>query len=214
MKSFYDLTTPEKIALTGEQIEYYAKLECANRGIIIPLKPVSSPLVIDAPKTDFYSVSYEGRYWLSQDDAKLYADLIARSYNSATQAGYTYATRRNNGTQEIKISQMFTDSEYEGMREKLIENDNINREWKDYNNGVKEYLDVVKEIVNEVSDLVYYDGRENHYDRVFNEYVELAENDAKVGYSFFEKAYKNAQLPEVDREVVDKILEKAKPKED
>ena len=41
MKTFFDLSAEEKVALTAEQLQYYAKIDCANRGIIIPQKPIS-----------------------------------------------------------------------------------------------------------------------------------------------------------------------------
>ena len=42
MKTFYDLTEEEKVLLTSEQVQYYTRIDCANRGIIIPQKPINS----------------------------------------------------------------------------------------------------------------------------------------------------------------------------
>lgn len=209
-KSFYDLSKEDKIKLDYDRIQYYAKLECANRGIIIPLKPISEIVSVPEPTEQFYSFGYEGVLFDNEADANLYAELKNKSY-STTSVGKHYCAKRSSPTSDLKISKYYTHEEAKEMKGVLDSNSEAEKEWKSYNDGLKEYNQVVDEISTEVNELNYYQSRENHFDKIYADYLELAENDIQIAYTFFKKAYANAQLSDVDSEIVKTMLSDKEP---
>jgi hypothetical protein len=58
----------------------------------------------------------------------------------------------------------------------------------------------------EIKDINYVNSRKEHYGKVYNDYLDLAEGNEKTAYTFFSKAYATLSLSDVDREIVDAIL--------
>jgi len=75
MKRFNELTNEEKVVLTSEQVEYYAKLDCANRGIVIPQKPINQLKDVIKPSEKYYQVGWESFVFKTEQDAQEYVDI-------------------------------------------------------------------------------------------------------------------------------------------
>ena len=58
----------------------------------------------------------------------------------------------------------------------------------------------------EIGEIQFYNKRLEFYDKVYQDYIELAGGLKDIAYTFFDKAYKTANLTEIDREIVDNIL--------
>jgi hypothetical protein len=80
MKTFDQLTEEEKVGLTTEQVQYYARLGCANRGIIIPQKPISQVQSVTPATEKYYVVGYESFAFSTEADAQNYIDSKAKSF--------------------------------------------------------------------------------------------------------------------------------------
>ena len=74
MITFDQLTKEEKILLTEEQVNYYAKLDCANQGLIIPQKPINELKLVATPTQKFYQVGYESFVFETEQEAQDYID--------------------------------------------------------------------------------------------------------------------------------------------
>ena len=58
----------------------------------------------------------------------------------------------------------------------------------------------------EIGEIQFYNKRLEFYNKVYQDYVELAGGLNDVAYTFFDKAYRTANLSDVDRKIVDSIL--------
>jgi len=212
MKTFYDLNDEEKISLSDEQVEYYARVECANRGIVMPIKPVGELKEVQPPTTKFYTVGYDSKLFLKESDAELYCELIyvtalsshniGKDYETNTQ----YAKKQVDRKQEIKSNLFYTEEEAISLKEILQHNADLKSEIKKYNEANASFLEIQQNIFAEISEISYKKSRLTHFLKIYDDYVVLAESNLQVAYSFFEKAYKNAQLSDIDSEVVSEIL--------
>lgn len=212
MKTFYDLNDEQKIALSNEQVEYYARIECANRGIVMPIKPVGELKEVQPPTTKFYTVGYESKLFEKESDAELYCKLICATALSAHSIGKDYETntqyakKQVDRKQEIKSNLFYTEEEAIFLKEVLQYNSDLKSELKKYNEANEAFLGIQQDIFNEISEISYKNARLSHFLKIYDDYVVLAEDNLQVAYSFFEKAYKKAQLSDIDSEVVSEIL--------
>ena len=92
MKTFYDLQEDEKAILTEEKVSYYAKLECANKGVIIPQKPISEIKEIKPPTKKCYTIGYESIAFETEADAQAYLDAKNKSFKIRS-IGNNYDTK-------------------------------------------------------------------------------------------------------------------------
>ena len=92
MKTFNDLTEEEKVTLTSAQVEYYAKVDCANRGIIIPQKPISEVQQVASPTEKYYIVGYESFVFETEADAQNYIDFKSKRFKIAS-IGSNYSNK-------------------------------------------------------------------------------------------------------------------------
>jgi len=211
MKTFYDLTKEEKVSLTTEQVQYYARLDCANQGIIIPQKPISETKPVIEPTTKFYSVGYESVYFDNEAAVEAYIALLAHSYivkgmTNDYSSKSQYGVKRDTTNSEPKITLLYTTEEAKEIKDVLISNTQTKKEWNEYNEALKEYNNIVDSMWEEVRDINYVNSRKEYYNKVYNDYLELAEGNNKTAYTFFSKAYATLSLSDVDREIVDSIL--------
>jgi len=147
MKTFYDLNDEEKISLSDEQVEYYARVECANRGIVMPIKPVGELKEVQPPTTKFYTVGYDSKLFLKESDAELYCELIyvtalsshniGKDYETNTQ----YAKKQVDRKQEIKSNLFYTEEEAISLKEILQHNADLKSEIKKYNEANASFLE-------------------------------------------------------------------------
>ena len=79
MKTFDQLTKEEKVTLTGEEVQYYAKIDCANRGIIIPQKPINTIKDVIPPTQKYYQVGYESFVFETDKEAQDYIDAKGKA---------------------------------------------------------------------------------------------------------------------------------------
>lgn len=212
MKTFYDLTDEEKMNLTEDQIIYYAKLECAQRGIIVPLKPVNELKEFKTPSKKFYQVGYESFVFETEEDAQKYVDIITKAltvkrlgnnYNSKDQ----YVTTINTAT-EIKSITLYTEEEAKNVKSDVLYNESLTNQITTFEKANMEFNLIVKELKDCVEEFLYYSGRVDYYGKVFEEYLTLAEGNHEMAQTFFNKAYSSARLSEVDAEIVAKLIKK------
>lgn len=211
MKTFKDLTNEEKVALTTEQVQYYARIDCANKGIIIPQKPINNLKEVAPPTQKYYQVGYESFVFDTDSQAQEYIDArdkafqiksIGNGYDSKNQ----YISDRNSGYKEIKSIVLYTKEEATDLKSVLEYNAETSKEWKDYEESLSKYDEIERYIWDEIQEISYYNSRKAYYDKVYSDYLELAENNEKIAYTFFDKAYRNLSLSDIDREIVDEML--------
>lgn len=211
MRKFDDLSTEEKLALTAEKVQYYAKIDCANRGIIIPQKPISEVQEVAKPTGKYYTVGYESFAFETEADAQNYIDAKAKSfkicsigndYNNKSQ----YVGAPTEDFKEIKTIILYTAEEARELKDTLTTNSEASKEWTSYNNSLKQYNDIVNGMWDEIKDINYVNSRKEYYDKVYNDYLDLAEGNNKTAFTFFSKAYSTISLNHIDRNIVDLIL--------
>lgn len=211
MKTFYDLTDEEKISLTENQVQYYAKLDCANQGIIIPQKPINNLKEVQPPTQKFYQVGYESIVFETEQDAQDYVNAkqkgfsttyIGDSYNSREQ----YTNKAVNDVGDIKSIVLYTKEEAIGLKQTIKYNQETQKEWDEYNKALENYNNIERNIWSEIEDIKFYNSRQEYYQKVYDDYTELANGDLLTAHKFFEKAYKNADLTDIDKEIVDAII--------
>ena len=211
MKTFSELSAEEKVELTTEQVQYYAKLDCANRGVIIPQKPINTIKDVIPPTQKYYQVGYESFVFETEKEAQDYIDAkskalqvksIGNNYDSKNQ----YVSERNSDYKEFKSIILYSKEEAVELKTVLEYNAETSKEWKDYNESLTKYNEIESGIWDEIQEISFKNSRENFYDTVYLAYLLLAENSHKVAYTFFDKAYRNLSLSDLDREIVDGIL--------
>lgn len=212
MKTFYDLTDEEKMNLTEDQIIYYAKLEGAQRGTIIPLKPVNELKEFKTPSKKFYQVGYESFVFETEEDAQKYVDIIAKTL-TVKRLGNNYGSKdlyvtTRDTTTEIKLITLYTEEEMKNVKSDLLYNESLTNEITAFEEANKEFNLIGEELKNCVEELLYYSGRVDYYGKVFEEYLTLAEGNHEMAQTFFNKAYSSARLSEVDAEIVAKMIKK------
>ena len=211
MKTFDQLTRGEQKVLTEEQVNYYARLECANRGIIIPQKPINKEKTVKEPSEKFYSVDYESFVFSSDQEAKDYIDarkkgLRVSSFGNSYVSNTPQYTKKDNYTGRIETKLFYSEDEAKELKDILSYNTEATKEWEEYNKSLKEYNDIVSWICSEINDINHYDSRIEYYEKIYISYLELAENNNSVAHTFFTKAYKDISLNDIDRDIVDKII--------
>lgn len=211
MKTFDQLTPEEKVILNSEQVQYYAKLECANRGIIIPQKPINEKKDINQPTQKYWQVGYESFVFETEIEAQNYIDVrnksfkirsVGNNYDNKNQ----YISERNKDYKEIKSIILYTKEEVTDLNDILIYNSEVSKEWNDYNDKMTIFNEIQNEFFEEIRELNYKNSRIDFYNKVYDEYLTLSEGNNDTAYMFFKKAYENIPLSDVDREVVDEFL--------
>ena len=211
MKTFYDLTKEEKVVLTEEQVNYYAKLDCANQGLIIPQKPINELKPVIAPTQKYYQIGYDSFVFETEQEAQDYIDAkgkafqvksIGNNYDNKNQ----FISEKVVDYKEIKSTILYTKEEAADLKSVLEYNAETEKEWKKYNESLKEFNSIVSSMWTEIYEIQFYNKRLEFYNKVYQDYVELAGGSNGVAYTFFDKAYRTANLSDVDREIVDSIL--------
>lgn len=211
MKTFYDLTSEEKVQLTAEQVQYYAKIDCANQGIIIPQKPINQLKSVVAPTQQYYQVGYESFVFESIEDAQNYIDAknksfqlksIGNSYDNKNQ----YVSERTSDYKEVKTISAYSKEESVDLKSVLEYNAEVSKELKAYEESLSKYNEIESSIWEEIQEINFRNSRIALYDKIYNDYLSLADGNEKIAYTFFDKAYRNISLSDIDREIVDEIL--------
>jgi len=210
MKTFNDLTKEEKVALTAEQVQYYAKIDCANRGVIIPQKPINELQIVTPPTQKYYQVGYESFVFETDKEAQDYIDaknkaLQTSSVNNSYDSN-RFISNKVNEQKEIKSTVLYTKEEASELKAILEYNAETSKEWKDYEESLTKYNEIERDIWDEINEINFRNSREIFYDKIYNDYLVLAKNNHKIAYMFFDKAYRNLSLSDIDREIVDEIL--------
>ena len=207
MKRFNELTREEKVVLTEEQLQHYAKLECAEKGIIIPQKPMQEVQKTPLPTTKFYSVGYNSFVFRTEQEAQDYADAISKALSVGTTSdNRSFIKGVYERSLDIKSQTVYNEEEYKLLRESLESNKEIQKEWETYNSQLSTFNSILEEMQYEIYDINHFNKRVDAYDKIYNDYLELAQGNAEIAHTFFSKAYKNADLDDVDRQVVNNIL--------
>jgi hypothetical protein len=210
MKTFDQLTREEKKVLTEEQVNYYARLECANRGIIIPQKPINNVKIVKEPSQKFYLVNYESFVFSAEQDAQDYIDARKKGLRACS-IGNSYTTqytKKDDYIGRIETKLLYSEDEAKELKDILSYNSETDKEWEEYTISLKEYNGIVSWIWEEINDINHYDSRIEYYNKIYNSYLELAENNDSVAHTFFTKAYKDISLNDIDREIVNKIIKR------
>lgn len=213
MKKIYiELTEEEKVKLTYEDILFYAKLECANAGIIIPQEPTNKTKEVLQPSKKYYQIYYDSIVFETEADAQNYLDLKKKSLKivgltNDYDTKKSYAKRYDNN-EEIKHVILYTESEGEDIKDILKYNEEVHKERKIYNNALSGLNSFTDKIWNEINEINFKKTRKEYYQKVFNEYLDLAQGNNETAITFFSKAYKNAQLTDIDSLIVLDILNK------
>lgn len=211
MKTFYDLTKEEKVVLTEEQVSYYAKLDCANQGLIIPQKPVNELKPVIAPTQKYYQIGYDSFVFETEQEAQDYIDAKGKAFQVKSVGNHydsknQYISDKVLDYKEIKSTILYTKEEAASLKSILEYNAETEKEWKTYNDSLKEFNSIVSSMWTEIYEIQFYNKRLEFYNKVYQDYVELAGGLNDVAYTFFDKAYRTANLSDVDREIVDSIL--------
>jgi len=211
MTRFDGLTNEEKIALTTEQVEYYAKLECAHRGIIIPQKPINELKEVLKPSQKFYQVGYESFVFETEQDAQDYIDaksksLQIKSIGNSYDAKNQYVSERSSDSKDIKTITLYSKEEGVTLKDILQYNSETSKEWSDYEKALADFKGIASDFWDEINEILFRNSRTAFYSKIYNDYLSLANGDLVIAFNFFEKAYRDANLTEVDREIVDEIL--------
>lgn len=213
MKTFYDLTNEEKVALDSEKVQYYARLECANRGIIIPQKPINNLKEVQPPTQKFYQIGYESVVFETEQEAQDYVDAkqkgfqisnMTSNYNSRE----SYISNRVKDNFEIKSTVLYTKEEAAELKDIIKYNQETQKEWDDYNKASAESMGIESDIWSEMQEINFHNSRVEYYDKVYKDYLELSGGSDEIAFTFFKKAYKDIDLSEIDREIVDAIIDR------
>ena len=218
MKTFSDLSREEKKVLTSEQVEYYSKIECALRGIIIPQKPVNNIKEVIPPTQKFYQIGYESFVFETEQDAQDYLDILSKSL-SVKSVGNSYGnpqyvSKRTDLNRDIKTTLLYSEAQAKELKDVLMYNAELEKEEKSYREALKEYNEINSWIWSEIEDINYYDSRVNHYNKILSDYIDLADGDVKIANTFFTKAYNNTSLDDIDSEIVKVIINNVSEVED
>lgn len=211
MKTFDQLTKEEKVTLTGEEVQYYAKIDCANRGIIIPQKPINTIKDVIPPTQKYYQVGYESFVFETDKEAQNYIDakgkaLQVKSIGNNYDDKNKYVSERNSDYKDFKSITLYSKEEATELKTILEYNAETSKEWKEYNESLSKYNEVEASIWEEINEINFRNSREMFYDKVYSDYLTLADDNHKIAYTFFDKAYRNISLNDLDREIVDEIL--------
>lgn len=211
MKTFDQLTKEEKVTLTGEEVQYYAKIDCANRGIIIPQKPINTIKDVIPPTQKYYQVGYESFVFETDKEAQDYIDakgkaLQVKSIGNSYDDKNKYVSERNSDYKDFKSITLYSKEEATELKTVLEYNAETSKEWKEYNESLFKYNEVEASIWEEINEINFRNSREMFYDKVYSDYLTLADDNHKIAYTFFDKAYRNISLNDLDRDIVDKIL--------
>jgi len=211
MKTFEDLLESEKVELTIEQVQYYAKIDCANKGIIIPQKPINQLKDVVAPTQNYFQVGYESFVFETMEDAQSYIDAKSKSFQIRS-IGNNYDNKsqfiseRTTDFKEIKTIVLYTKEESVELKTILEYNDEVSKELKEYSGSLSKYNEIESSIRDEIKEINYYNSRKKLYDKIYSDYLDLASGNNEIAFTFFDKAYRNVSLSDIDREVVDAIL--------
>ena len=211
MKTFDQLTKEEKVTLTGEEVQYYAKIDCANRGIIIPQKPINTIKDVIPPTQKYYQVGYESFVFETDKEAQDYIDakgkaLQVKSIGNSYDDKNKYVSERNSDYKDFKSITLYSKEEATELKTVLEYNAETSKEWKEYNESLFKYNEVEASIWEEINEINFRNSREMFYDKVYSDYLTLADDNHKIAYTFFDKAYRNISLNDLDRDIVDEIL--------
>lgn len=213
MRNFNNLTNEEKVVLTTEEVQYYARIDCANRGVIIPQKPISEVQIVASPTGKYYQIGYESFVFETEGDAQNYIDSKSKSFRvSSIGSNYDnknqYVGAPTEDYKEIKTITLYTAEEANSLKDILKANSEASKEWATYNNSLKEYNEIESSIWDEIKEISYKNSRVSYYDKVYSDYLELAGNNDSIAFTFFDKAYRNNSLSDIDREIVDEMLDR------
>lgn len=211
MKTFNELPNEEKVVLIEEQVTYYAKLDCAKRGIIIPQKPINELRKVVPPTQKFYQVGYESFVFETEAEAQDYIDsrakaLVIKSVGGNYDSKNQYVDVRNSDYKEIKSVVVYTKEESVELKDILTYNAETQKEWDNYYSSLKEYNEIIESIWEEIQEIKFKNSRVDFYNKVYNDYLELANGVGSIAMTFFSKAYKNADLTELDEEIVKEMI--------
>jgi ketol-acid reductoisomerase len=131
--------------------------------------------------------------------------LIQYGWETITEAlkhgGITNMMDRLNNPSKIEAFELA-----EELKDILFYNSETNKEWEEYNKSLREYNNILNWVWDEINDINHYDSRIEYYEKIYISYLELAENNNSVAHTFFTKAYKDISLNDIDRDIVDKII--------
>jgi hypothetical protein len=203
MRTYTELTKPELLALTSEEVEVYIQRELMSRGIVPPIEPpfISEPKV-DIPKTTYYALTegYGGvlAVFEKEEDALTVAamPILSTSYD------YNFGHEHQYVTEKRKLSVTPTEfsSKEDFERAKATHGQSV-REWKQnkeerekYQKDFKKTAAVREEVLTAVSEAGWEQRRAEQLVNQFHANVKLAEGDPNIAYNFLLKAVTQEEL--------------------
>lgn len=227
MKRYSELSTEEFIKLNDNEIEQLIKLECAYEGVILSPMP-EEPTYEEEPNADgpiAYKLSDISNIVVK--DKNILVDLIEflevnrpmlysidnmhigdKSFNIVTDL-----KRHNWGNErmefDIKRISTYDIKTVDSYKEKIRSNQTLTDKYKEDIKKWKEGRNGFDSIVREVHD-AYNNAisiNENKCDKLnqFKEYLDLADGDEDIAWTFFNKAY-----PNIEDNVIEYIKENIK----
>lgn len=198
MKILEDLTDPELVALTDEQVAHYCKLHAAEEGTAFPgpepltfaeQKPSQDVVVYTVCGAKFTdrTVAEEMQQWLLDHQS----DMVETDSN--WQVGtYAYFVKGFDGTLEISESTVYSAERYDTLRadiqgfsERKKVAEDATRAWGEAERAYKRVIEWVYEHVRAGRDR---ESKKTWNQERFDEYLALAENDGQRAWDFFVKA--------------------------
>lgn len=201
---FDELTDAELVALTPEQIDRYSMLAAAEAGVPIPPEE-PAPFAEQKPSQDTIVFQIGGCKFTDRAVATqlqeylmgLQESMVDTDYNWQV-GSHAYYIKGYEGDLAISESTAYSASRYEELRtsitgysERKSAADKARNEWS---KDKRTYDDTIGWVSERVSE-----AREREWDRErnqarFDEYLSLADGDAKAAWRFFEKA--NLSMPD------------------
>lgn len=199
MKSYTELSSRERLALTDEEIRDYAKRELLMKGTKItvePEKPKVTPDDIIKKMDHILIFTVAGNHFANESDAR---DFVDTKRYDTKYPNYAYDTpfyvpiekdSYLNGISSKLVPTYESFEKYSSEYEESKKDMKIYTALKDeYDQSIKDLNDEIRTINDSIRVLREEDDRVLRIKAVWDEYVSLANGDENIAKEFFVKAY-------------------------
>lgn len=197
-------TEQQILALSDEEVEKIIKLHLAENGIKLLQKP-TEPKYFEVAKQDqkVFKVTGFDYYFVEEEDAKEMQRLIKQKFSKL---------KRKNGWDEearlypitdyyvkdinsIKIEEeiFYSEELYQQVAKKITDNNLLKKDYeavkREYDDNYSSSSDIRNEVFSRINEVK---SKYNNFDNMklrFKEYMELANQQEDIAWSFLEKAY-------------------------
>jgi hypothetical protein len=198
-RSVYEMTDPELLALTDDDIDRLIKRAMAEEGI--PIVPIpSEPEYAAEPQDTVHVYEIAGLYFTEHDAAVRVMDAINKETPVRVKPSYDYTVGYNPKTIEhdetalsITTQSYLTPQAYDQHRDTLTSNNALRKQhekekqaYQDAERRARGIVDHIRETITAAEERKY---RREWLRQVFAEYKEIANGDPLMAITFFRKAH-------------------------